>query len=150
MKKPSQCIVRAFFLRIEQQSLWFWDILRLKRHGKKVLAVMKINATIYVVIILLLFASSVFALPPGKTMVFDGKGEGKVVFDGPLHKAKGFLCKDCHTPPTKYFEMKEGVDMITMKDMSNGKFCGACHNGVKAFGVEDTANCARCHKKEGL
>jgi c(7)-type cytochrome triheme protein len=93
------------------------------------------------------FAVSSFALPPGRTMVFDGKGEGKVEFDGPAHKAKGYTCTDCHTPPTKFFEMKNGIDVITMKDMEAGKFCGACHNGVKAFGVKDPAACGKCHKK---
>ena len=110
---------------------------------------MKIHSLISIVIMTFVFAASAFALPPGKTMEFDGKGEGKVVFDGPAHKAKGFACKDCHTPPTKFFEMKKGVgaDVLTMKDMNEGKFCGACHNGTKAFDVKDAANCGKCHKK---
>jgi c(7)-type cytochrome triheme protein len=40
--------------------------------------------------------------------------------------------------------MKKGGDTMTMKDMEAGKFCGACHNGTKAFAVKD---CAKCHKK---
>jgi c(7)-type cytochrome triheme protein len=43
--------------------------------------------------------------------------------------------------------MKKGGDVMTMKDMEAGKFCGACHNGTKAFGVKDAASCAKCHKK---
>lgn len=85
-------------------------------------------------------AASVFAVGPGKTVEFQ-KG-GKVVFDGKTHaKAK---CNECHPA---LFKMKKGGTEMTMKDMEAGKFCGACHNGAKAFNVKDAADCAKCHKK---
>jgi c(7)-type cytochrome triheme protein len=34
--------------------------------------------------------------------------------------------------------------VATMDDMEIGQSCGACHNGEKAFGVE---NCDPCHIK---
>ena len=95
-----------------------------------------------VVVVTLCMAASVFASM--KTVEFDGKGAGKVVFDGATHKAKGLGCKDCHPA---LFAMKKGGAVLTMKDMEAGKNCGACHNGTKAFGVKDAASCAKCHKK---
>lgn len=98
------------------------------------------------VIVILAMASSAFAVAPGKTVEFDGKGSGKVVFDGKLHADKGGKCGDCHIAP-KLFQMKKGANVITQKDLEEGKFCGACHNGAKAFTVKDPENCAKCHKK---
>jgi c(7)-type cytochrome triheme protein len=90
-------------------------------------------------------ASTSFAVAPGKTVEFDGKGAGKVVFDGKIHADKGNKCADCHQ--AGLFKMKKGADAVTMKDINEGKFCGACHNGTKAFAAKEPANCARCHKK---
>ncbi len=98
-----------------------------------------------VVVVTLAMAMTAFAVPAGKTVEFDGKGAGKVVFDGKVHADKGLKCADCHQ--SGLFKMKKGGDTITMKDMDAGKFCGACHNGTKAFSVKDAANCGKCHKK---
>ena len=98
-----------------------------------------------VVVVTFAMAVSAFAVPAGKTVEFDGKGAGKVVFDGKMHADKGLKCADCHQ--SGLFKMKKGGDVITMKDMEAGKFCGGCHNGTKAFGVKDAASCAKCHKK---
>ena len=86
------------------------------------------------------------AAPPGKTVEFVGGDHGKVVFDGKVHADKGLKCGDCHTNP-KLFAMKKGGDKITMDDIKAGKFCGACHDGKKAFKAGDEANCGKCHKK---
>jgi c(7)-type cytochrome triheme protein len=91
-------------------------------------------------------AVSAFAVPSGKTVEFDGKGAGKVVFDGKIHAGKGLKCADCHQ--SGLFKMKKGADTITMKDINDGKFCGSCHNGTKAFSAKDAANCAKCHMKK--
>lgn len=88
---------------------------------------------------------SAFAVPAGKTVEFDGKGAGKVVFDGKVHAEKGNKCADCHQ--SGLFKMKKGSSTITMKDMQAGKNCGGCHNGTKAFSVKDASSCAKCHKK---
>lgn len=98
-----------------------------------------------VVAVTVVLAASAFAVGPGKTVEWDGKGAGKVVFDGKAHADKGAKCADCHQ--SGLFKMKKGSDTLTMKDMEAGKNCGACHNGTKAFGVKDAATCAKCHTK---
>ncbi len=85
-----------------------------------------------------------FAVPSGKTLEFEPKGAGKVVFSGKVHAEKGLKCADCHPA---VFKMKKGADAITMKDINEGKFCGHCHNGTKAFSTKEAANCAKCHQK---
>ncbi len=96
------------------------------------------------VVVMFAMAVTAFAVPAGKTVEFDGKGAGKVVFDGKVHADKGLKCADCHPA---LFKMKKGADTITMKDINDGKNCGACHNGTKAFSAKDAANCGKCHKK---
>lgn len=86
--------------------------------------------------------ATVVASPPGKTIEYEGGGKGKVVFDGKLHADKGLKCPDCHP---KTFAMKKGAAM-KMADMHEGKSCGACHNGTKAFKANDDATCGKCHK----
>jgi c(7)-type cytochrome triheme protein len=104
----------------------------------------KILVLSLVVIVTLVMAASVMAVPAGKTVEFDGKGAGKVVFDGKIHAEKGNKCVACHPG---LFKMKKGADVITMKDMNEGKACGTCHDGTKAFSAKDPAGCAKCHKK---
>jgi c(7)-type cytochrome triheme protein len=100
----------------------------------------KILTVVIALTVVFVLAASAFAVGPGKTLEFE-KG-GKVVFSGDAH-AKGAKCADCHA--SGLFKMKKGGDEMTMKDMEAGKFCGACHNGTKAFAIKD--NCAKCHKK---
>ena len=106
----------------------------------------KLLVSALVVVVTFAMAVSAFAVPAGKTVEFDGKDAGKVVFDGKTHADKGLKCADCHQ--SGLFKMKKGADVITMKDINDGKFCGSCHNGTKAFGSKDAANCAKCHTKK--
>ncbi len=101
----------------------------------------KFFTVVIAITVVFVLAASAFAVGPGKTVEFE-KG-GKVVFSGDAHKAA--KCDDCHK--SGLFKMKKGGDVMTMKDMEAGKFCGACHDGTKAFGVKDPAGCAKCHKK---
>ncbi len=105
----------------------------------------KLFVTAIVVVATFVLSVSAFAVPAGKTVEFDAKGAGKVIFDGGVHAAKGLKCADCHG--AGIFKMKKGADAITMKDINEGKFCGACHNGTKAFSAKDAANCGKCHQK---
>ena len=98
-----------------------------------------------VAVVTFVLSVSAFAVPAGKTVEFEAKGAAKVVFDGKVHADKGLKCADCHQ--SGLFKMKKGADMMTMKEMVEGKYCGACHNGTKAFGMKDAADCAKCHKK---
>ena len=86
----------------------------------------------------------VFAVPSGKTLEFTPKGMGPVVFSGKVHADAGLKCKDCHPA---VFKMKKGGDVINMAGIREGKFCGHCHNGTKAFSAKEAANCSKCHKK---
>jgi len=96
------------------------------------------------IVAVLAMTMTAFAVPSGKTVDFDGKGAGKVEFSGKVHADAGLKCAACHPA---VFKMKKGSDAITMKDINDGKFCGTCHNGTKAFSAKDAANCAKCHKK---
>ena len=72
-----------------------------------------------------------------------------VLFSHELHLAKGSTCKDCHNGKVLLEEKKMGVNQFTMKDITRGRACGACHDGVtkvKAVTVfSPTRNCVRCH-----
>jgi len=96
-----------------------------------------------VVAITVSFAGSAFAVSAGKTVDYAGGALGKVIFDGKVHADKGLKCAECHP---KLFPMKKGMK-ITMAEMNEGKNCGVCHNGEKAFKSSDKANCEKCHKK---
>ena len=59
----------------------------------------------------------------------------------------GFGCVDCHT--SLFFEQAGGAAKtagdFTMSSFDQGKYCGACHDGITAFAATDQGSCARCH-----
>ena len=58
-----------------------------------------------------------------------------------VHKSHGSVsCDVCHP---KLFTMKKGATKMVMNDMYQGKGCGTCHDGNKAFRAME---CAKCHK----
>src|ERR1017187_5948819 len=106
---------------------------------------MKLAKMLAVFAALMFSIGSVMAVPPGKTVEF-ASTMGKVTFSGKAHADKGLKCTGCHTTP-KRLTIKKGADKITRDDINAGKFCGACHNGKKAFKASDEANCGKCHKE---
>ena len=106
---------------------------------------MKFSGILTVAAALMLSTGNVMAVPSGKTVEFASPA-GKVTFSGKIHADKGFKCADCHSKP-KLFEMKKGGDKISMAAINDGKSCGACHNGTKAFGAKAPASCVKCHEK---
>jgi c(7)-type cytochrome triheme protein len=96
------------------------------------------------VVALTFISSQSFAVPSGKTVEFADGSAGKVVFSGTTHEEKGLKCNDCHP---SIFPMKKTTEELKMSDMNAGKYCGACHNGKKAFSTSDPADCSKCHKK---
>jgi c(7)-type cytochrome triheme protein len=98
---------------------------------------MKLTGIFALFAMLTLSIGNVMAVPSGKTLEF-ASPRGKVTFDGKVHADKGLKCADCHSKP-KLFEMKKGGDKISMAAMNEGKFCGTCHNGKKAFSVKSPA-----------
>ena len=106
---------------------------------------MKYLSVLVVVIVAIVFVvGSAMAVPPGKTVEFEGGGMGKVTFIGKVHADQGFHCNDCHTA---IFPMKKTEGVMKMADMKEGKYCGTCHNGTKAFATTDPSNCSKCHKQ---
>lgn len=75
-----------------------------------------------------------------KTFSYAGGGMGRVAFSHEFHTAM-FGCSDCHTA---VFPMKKGLSKMKMDAMYQGKSCGSCHNGKKAF---SSMECARCHEQ---
>ena len=67
-----------------------------------------------------------------------------MTFDGTKH-AK-IHCDACHI--AGLFQTKKNADIMTMDAMKQGKFCGVCHNGKKAFSTTDPKKCHECHKAE--
>jgi c(7)-type cytochrome triheme protein len=53
-------------------------------------------------------------------------------------------CKECHMG---IFQMKKGLSKITMDAIYQGRYCGACHNGKKAF---SSAECSLCHEMKEM
>ena len=51
-------------------------------------------------------------------------------------------CSACHNT---LFSMEAGTDTLTMAEMSEGRACGACHDGDAAFGLME---CNSCHPPE--
>jgi c(7)-type cytochrome triheme protein len=88
--------------------------------------------------------TSMHATERGKTIVYRGGGQGRVVFDGHLHSAKGYTCRDCHTDyaktGTQLFETQR-KGLISTIDHENKTQCFTCHDGRTAF-----FRCDGCHR----
>jgi c(7)-type cytochrome triheme protein len=78
-----------------------------------------------------------------KDVTFTTENAGKVVFSHATHLKKknrtatNVSCKACHND-----NMKKGTH-YSMAQMDQGKSCGMCHNGKRAFAL---AKCTACHK----
>jgi c(7)-type cytochrome triheme protein len=66
---------------------------------------------------------------------------GRVTFDHASH-VKG-KCAQCHP---RLFAMKASTS-APPDGMHEVNACGACHDGKRAFAVEDEKSCARCHRE---
>ncbi len=62
------------------------------------------------------------------------------VFPHWIHRIR-YKCYACHPA---VFEMKAGANPITMDAITEGKFCGTCHDGKTAWSVS-FETCNRCH-----
>ena len=67
-----------------------------------------------------------------------------VIFSHASHAQKEFSCATCHSGlfEMKAMEAQKNKDFI-MDSLYKGKYCGACHDGKKAFAAD--TQCARCH-----
>lgn len=83
-------------------------------------------------------------LYPARDFVYSETGSMlPVIYSHEKHIALGLTCDDCHPA---IFEMRLGMADATkkfnMKSIYEGKYCGACHDSEKAFGLE---KCSGCH-----
>ena len=110
---------------------------------------MKRLSIILIAITVIALATSAFA--GMKKYVYKDGELGQVTFDGQLHiKNLGPRCNDCHKdnmPFDKKMPGTEGSAKITKADHVDGKFCGVCHDGTKAFAWKEGSDCTKCHKK---
>jgi c(7)-type cytochrome triheme protein len=66
------------------------------------------------------------------------EGMRPVIFPHWFHRLR-FTCNVCHP---YIFKMRAGSNDIKMEGIIEGAYCGKCHNGEIAWGVE---SCHRCH-----
>jgi len=62
-----------------------------------------------------------------------------VIFPHWFHRIR-YQCRVCHSELG--FQMKVGATRPSMVEITNGAFCGACHDGETAWSAE---NCDLCH-----
>jgi len=96
-------------------------------------------------ILSLIFVSVGAARIGGGDILFKGGSAGDVIFRHDSHAMDaGFKCTDCHD---SLYVTKQKDTRVTMAQMEQGKSCGACHNGKKAFDVRLKSDCSNCHTK---
>lgn len=110
-------------------------------------------AHVIAAVIVVVLMSNLFGLPPAEAEYADvvinkrsdAAGVRPVIYPHWFHRIR-FRCKVCHNELG--FVMRVGENDVTMKEITEGKFCGMCHNNEIAWGVE---NCDLCHSgKPGL
>ncbi|MDD2898257.1 MAG: cytochrome c3 family protein [Desulfuromonadaceae bacterium] len=76
-------------------------------------------------------------------------GMSPVVFPHWSHRAR-YTCRVCHEELG--ISMRLGDTGISRSQYVAGKYCGACHDGVTAFTVQDgpARQCDKCHMKDTL
>jgi c(7)-type cytochrome triheme protein len=80
----------------------------------------------------------------GGDLLFTPEKAPRVLFSHEDHlKAEKLKCASCHY---RFFQMVHGSLKMDMEKMTKGVFCGECHDGQIAFGVQDRGNCSRCHR----
>jgi len=74
-------------------------------------------------------------------------GMPAVVFAHWSHRAR-YTCRVCHEELG--FSMRAGDTGISRSQYVAGKYCGACHDGVTAFTVQEgvVRHCDKCHMKD--
>ncbi|MGC3999167.1 MAG: cytochrome c3 family protein [Anaeromyxobacter sp.] len=84
-------------------------------------------------------------LPKGQALVQAKDSPGVVTFNHDMHVDGAHpSCLGCHPQPFGILGRSGGAQPlgITHEKMEKGQACGACHDGKKAFGLDD---CSMCH-----
>ncbi len=96
------------------------------------------------ILIVMLAAFSSPAATGGGDITFPLEGIAGVVFSHDDHVVKAKQkCSDCHYGLYTNRAQRKAVGMSGMRQ---GRSCGACHNGTKAFSVIPKQHCEKCHK----
>jgi len=69
----------------------------------------------------------------------EAEGVAPVIFPHWFHRIR-FRCSVCHVELG--IEMRVGSNSMRMDSITNGEYCGACHDGQTAWSVD---NCDLCH-----
>ena len=106
-----------------------------------------ITATLALIVAFSLPVSAISAEKHGGDIWFkDTKKFAPAIFSHDKHSQAGNQCTDCHD---SIFQKKTGSSdsdkALNKRSMKRGKFCGACHDGEKAFSIKST--CKKCHVK---
>lgn len=81
----------------------------------------------------------------GGDLMFAPPNSDPVYFSHEYHlKSRGIKCTACHSMA---FARSPGEFKIQREKLTKRGFCGHCHDGLKAFDLEQVRNCARCHAK---
>ncbi|MEZ4417249.1 MAG: cytochrome c3 family protein [Gemmatimonadota bacterium] len=78
--------------------------------------------------------------PPAVERAYGAESLPPAKFPHWVHRIR-YTCKTCHLT---LFEPKAGANHVTMTDISEGRACGACHDGITAFAAGFN-ECQRCH-----
>ena len=86
-------------------------------------------------------------LPAPYTFPASADSPGPVVFDHASHAmAVDNQCKACHATLFRLTEPGKPVSgQLTYEAIHEGRLCASCHNGEKAFAIEE--DCANCHQQ---
>jgi c(7)-type cytochrome triheme protein len=89
----------------------------------------------------LLFCAGSASAVTIRDAVYTTKSLGTVVFKHGVHLAQPGMAKNCRACHDAIFDLKKKKH-YSMAEMETGKSCGVCHDGKKAFGLQ---NCVGCH-----
>jgi c(7)-type cytochrome triheme protein len=100
-----------------------------------------------IAILLIALPAALFARGIPDRVSIGSNATGPVEFSHNNHlQAVGKNCPSCHN---EIFHILPGKNThYNMAEMEQGKSCGACHNGTRAFSVK--ADCANCHPNPEL
>ncbi|HEX2310460.1 MAG TPA: cytochrome c3 family protein, partial [Vicinamibacterales bacterium] len=83
-------------------------------------------------------------LPGPIKMTRTGDSPGQVIFTHATHvDASAPACTTCHPREFRILKASPRRAPVTHAAMDKGRYCGACHDGKKAFALDD---CAACHQ----
>ena len=83
-------------------------------------------------------------LPGPIKLTRTGDSPGQVVFAHSSHVDPAMpACTACHPREFRILRASPRRAPVMHAEMDTGRYCGACHDGKKAFALDD---CAACHQ----